>query len=102
MQLRLPIHQEQLLNATKKRKLHSNNWKNLQNYISHRLKLFKHYKISEKVEEIKTLMKHKDSKPPRKPRISASKNLRQLDKQNTRVCLQAESLLPEMKTTLLL
>jgi Reverse transcriptase (RNA-dependent DNA polymerase) len=95
MYLKYSHPQKYPLYSIQNRKLYSNNWKNSRLYILHRIKLFEHYKISEKVEEVRKLLKKAETQNDIKLYEKAGHKLIALDEQHTTICLQAESSLPK-------
>jgi hypothetical protein len=80
------------------RRIRSSNIKLVRKYIEHRMKLHKHYRIKEKIQDINNALNNtRDGNDEAVCPIQTS--IQKLDQQNTTICLEAENVLPSPITT---
>jgi hypothetical protein len=79
-------------------RIRSSNIKLVRKYIEHRMKLHKHYQIKEKIQNINNAPS--DIRDGNDEAVCLiQKSIQKLDQQNTTICLEAENVLPSLRTT---
>ena len=73
------------------RKLYSKNWKDVRKYVLNRLRLYKHYKINEKLKRVESIIKENQITEDPRLRKDVALLVDKIDKQHTNMCLEAES-----------